>query len=119
MLPAAHTRLGSRWTFNRWGLAACLGATVVLTRWPLRSHALFTWDSANFALAIARIDVAQHRPHPPGYLGYVPVARAINFVVRDANTALVLWNVVATALACAAAFKVVTAMLMAPVAVLA
>jgi hypothetical protein len=48
---------------------------------------------------MARIDIAQHRPHPPGYLGYVLVARAIDLVVHDANTALVLWNILATALA--------------------
>jgi hypothetical protein len=76
-----------------------LVAATVISRWPFRSHALFTWDSANFALGMARIDIAQHRPHPPGYLGYVFVARAISLVVHDANEALVLWNIIATALA--------------------
>jgi hypothetical protein len=80
-------------------IAAGVAAVTFLTRWPFRSHALFTWDSANFALGMARIDIAQHRPHPPGYLGYVFVARAIDLVVHDANTALVLWNIIATALA--------------------
>jgi len=80
-------------------VAASLVAATVLTRWPFRSHTLFTWDSANFALGMARIDIAQHRPHPPGYLGYVLVARAINLVIHDANAALVLWNIIATALA--------------------
>ena len=43
-----------------------------VTRWPFRSRALFSWDSANYALALERIDIGAHRPHPPGYLAYVP-----------------------------------------------
>lgn len=81
-----------------WLAAACVGAVVCLTRWPFRSHALFSWDSANYALAMVHIDIAAHRPHPPGYLGYVFAARALNTVVRDPNTALVVWNMLATAL---------------------
>jgi hypothetical protein len=79
-----------------------LAAVVVLaTRWPFRSHALFSWDSANFALAMARIDIAAHRPHPPGYLGYVLVARALNLVFHDPNSSLVVWNLIVTAIAAA------------------
>jgi hypothetical protein len=72
---------------------------IVATRWAFRSHTLFSWDSANFALAMERIDIGAHRPHPPGYLGYVFVARAIDVVVRNPNTALVVWNIVVTAIA--------------------
>jgi hypothetical protein len=79
-----------------------LAAVVVLaTRWPFRSHALFSWDSANFALAMARIDIAAHRPHPPGYLGYVLAARALDLVFHDPNTSFVVWNLIVTALAAA------------------
>ncbi len=78
---------------------ALIAVLVVATRWPFRSEALFSWDSANFAFALRGIDLAQHRPHPPGYLGYVFVARAIEWVVQDANTAFVIWNMIATALA--------------------
>jgi hypothetical protein len=74
-------------------------AVVAATRWPFRSHALFSWDSANFALAMARIDIAAHRPHPPGYLGYVLAGRALNGLVHDPNTSLVIWNIVVTAIA--------------------
>jgi 4-amino-4-deoxy-L-arabinose transferase-like glycosyltransferase len=79
--------------------AALIGALVIVSRWPFRSHALFSWDSANFAMALDRIDIAMHRPHPPGYLGYVFVARILRHVFPDANTALVVWNWIATALA--------------------
>jgi hypothetical protein len=84
-----------------WLACSAIAVATIILRWPLRSHYLFSWDSANFALGIARIDIAQHRPHPPGYLGYVLAARAINVVVHDANAALVIWNIAATAIAVA------------------
>ena len=80
-------------------LAGGAGLLVLLTRWPFRSHELFSWDSANFALAMADVDIAAHRPHPPGYLGYVFAARALDLVLRDPNLSLVLWNIMVTALA--------------------
>src|SRR5262245_17831396 len=50
-------------------------------------------------MALDRIDIAMHRPHPPGYLGYVFVAKILRYVFPNANTALVVWNWIATALA--------------------
>ena len=76
-----------------------IGLAALVTRWPFRSHWLFSWDSANYALAFLRIDIAAHRPHPPGYLGYVLAAKLLNHFIGDANLSLVLWNMVATALA--------------------
>jgi hypothetical protein len=72
-------------------------AAAVATRLPFRSDYLFSWDSANYALAMVRIDVAAHRPHPPGYLGYVLVARLLDRVVHDANASLVIWNIAVVA----------------------
>ncbi|HKW01093.1 MAG TPA: hypothetical protein VJN96_14815 [Vicinamibacterales bacterium] len=80
-------------------LTLLAAGVVFATRWPLRSHALFSWDSANFALATARVDIAAHRPHPPGYLGYVAAGRMINGIVHDPNTSLVIWNLIVTAIA--------------------
>lgn len=74
----------------------CLLAAAAL-RWPFRSQTLFSWDSANFALALERIDIAAHRPHPPGYLAYVWIARGLVGLGADVNTAFVIWNIVATA----------------------
>ncbi len=82
-----------------WKTAALLTALVVASRWPFRSHALFSWDSANFAMALDKIDIAMHRPHPPGYLGYIFAGRALRLIFPDANTALVAWNVIATVVA--------------------
>ena len=52
-------------------------------------------------MALDKIDIAMHRPHPPGYLGYVFVARMLRLIFPDANTALVVWNLIATGLAAA------------------
>jgi Protein of unknown function (DUF2723) len=91
--------LRHRWFASPRAAGVCLLlAFVFLTRWPFRSHALFSWDSANYALALERIDIRAHRPHPPGYLGYVLVGRALNGIVRDPNAALVMWNVLVTAI---------------------
>jgi hypothetical protein len=72
---------------------------VALTVWPLRSRHLFSWDSANYAFAVERIDISSHRPHPPGYLGYVFAARALHSLAGDVNAALVAWNVIALTIA--------------------
>ena len=80
-------------------LAGVAGLGVFATRWPFRSHELFSWDSANFALAMADIDIAAHRPHPPGYIGYVLAARALDVILRDPNLSLVVWNILVTVLA--------------------
>jgi hypothetical protein len=78
-----------------WAIRAVARVAVFLSRWPIRSQRLFSWDSANFALATLHIDIADHRPHPPGYLGYVLVARALDWLTHDVNTSLVLWNMIA------------------------
>jgi hypothetical protein len=82
-----------------WRAAAGFAAIVFATRWPFRSQTLFSWDSANFALALDKIDIAAHRPHPPGYLGYVFAGRVLEYIFPDPNTALVVWNMIATAMA--------------------
>jgi hypothetical protein len=39
-------------------------------------------DSVNFALAVEKFDVGDHRPHPPGYPVYVALAKASTSVLR-------------------------------------
>lgn len=77
------------------GLAFALLVSVLV--WPFRSHDLFSWDSANYAFAMSRIDIAVHRPHPPGYLGYVFAGRFLRAATADPNAALILWNIAALA----------------------
>ena len=75
--------------------AAAIVVIVAATTWPFRSERLISWDAANFAFALQKIDIAAHRPHPPGYLGYVFAGRALSPLFPDANTALTAWNVIA------------------------
>jgi hypothetical protein len=74
--------------------AAAITIIVAVTTWPFRSERLISWDAANFAFALQKIDIATHRPHPPGYLGYVFAGRALSPLFPDANTALTAWNVI-------------------------
>lgn len=85
-------------------LASSLGAAgaasllaVALTRLWTWSNYLWAWDSVNFALALRDIDVGAHQPHPPGYLGFVLVARALNWT-DDANVALLSVVLLASAI---------------------
>ena len=60
-----------------------------------RSRFLYDLDSVNFALGIGRFDPRTHQPHPPGYFLYVCLGRLINYLVHDANLALVLLSIAA------------------------
>ena len=57
-------------------------------------------DDINLALGIERFDVRMHQPHPPGYLGYVLVLRALHALVGGAPTR--------TALLAARGFSIMT-----------
>lgn len=64
------------------------------------TRTLYAFDSANYALAVRDFyNVAFHQPHPPGYPLYVFFAKLINFVVNDANQALILEGVLWSAVA--------------------
>src|SRR5438876_1235260 len=62
---------------------------VAASRILSRSHLLYDLDSVNFALGMRRFDPAAHQPHPPGYFLYVYLARLVNRLFPDPNTALV------------------------------
>jgi hypothetical protein len=79
--------------------AVSLGVLTVLSRIPLRSHYLFAWDSANFALALDQYNVAFHQPQPPGYPLYVATAWLVRLALHDANASYVALSIVASGLA--------------------
>lgn len=74
------------------------------------SQTLNHWDSVNHALALTSFDVAAHRPQPPGYILYIGIARLVNFIFTDAQTALVVVSMLASALAVAFLFLLGTRM---------
>ena len=79
------------------GLAVvALGLLAIATRLVLRTLYLFNWDAIQFSLGVQRFDIAAHRPHPPGYLGYVLLGRlATRIAGGDTQTGLVLLSAVA------------------------
>jgi len=59
-------------------LVACgFAVGTVANRLPLRGRYLFNWDALQFALGIQRFDLAAHRPHPPGHIGYIYLGRLL------------------------------------------
>jgi hypothetical protein len=71
-----------------WSLALSLASLTVATRIPFRARLLPTWDAVQFGLALADYDVAKHQPHPPGYLLFVGLGRALTLVAGDAAASL-------------------------------
>jgi hypothetical protein len=61
---------------------AVLVAAFALAHAPFVVSTLEDIDSVNFALGIRDFDVAEHRPHPPGYPVYIAIAKAAAAVTR-------------------------------------
>jgi 4-amino-4-deoxy-L-arabinose transferase-like glycosyltransferase len=81
-------------TMQRWSdskfLVACslvLFGFCIATRIPLRSTFLPSYDPIEFALAVRHLDIIHHRPHPPGYILYVGLAKLLSWFVHDPNLA--------------------------------
>ncbi len=72
---------------------------------PFLPPSLEDLDSVNFALGVQRFDVAQHRPHPPGYPVFIAMSKASTGVLRAAGVAapevrgLAVWSAVGGGLA--------------------
>lgn len=92
----AHLGVGAR--------ASALFLLFSVLRLPFRSRFLVNWDSVNFALGIVGFDVLHHQPHPPGYIGYVMLGRALSWLTGDANAGLTLLSVIAGGIAPAALY---------------
>jgi 4-amino-4-deoxy-L-arabinose transferase-like glycosyltransferase len=75
---------------------AVFAVLVALSRYLFRSHLLYDVDSVNFALGIGRFDPTVHQPHPPGYFLYIYLARIVNWLFHDANSALVAISICAS-----------------------
>lgn len=56
--------------------AAALAVVFLLAHLPFLPASLEDIDSVNFALGVRDFDVAQHRPHPPGYPVYIALSKA-------------------------------------------
>ena len=54
---------------------AALTLAFALAHLPFLATSLEDIDSVNFALGVRDFDVAEHRPHPPGYPAYIGLAK--------------------------------------------
>ncbi|HLT20490.1 MAG TPA: glycosyltransferase family 39 protein [Thermomicrobiales bacterium] len=93
---------GSRlmdWAFGRVDALtmAILFVAFLLLRLPFRSTYPVNWDSVQFVLGIQDYDIVHHRPHPPGYIGYIGLAKVLNFFTGDPHAALIIISLVSGA----------------------
>jgi hypothetical protein len=91
-------------------IAIGLLALTLFSRIPFRTHILYHWDSVNFAYAMREFDLTKEQPQPPGYIVYVWLCRLVDVVVHDAQTAMVVIGIAASALAVVALFYLGRAM---------
>src|SRR4029453_4464583 len=99
----ARTRMSNRL------VAAGPPGRVIIARLPFAAHTLWAWDSVLYARALEQgfhvgVDLADQRPHPPGYLFYVGAAAAARLLTGDSNAALVVISVLASGLTAAAVY---------------
>jgi 4-amino-4-deoxy-L-arabinose transferase-like glycosyltransferase len=90
-------------------VALVLSGVVVVSRLLFASHILWAWDSVLYARALENgfhvgTDLADQRPHPPGYIFYVAAASALRLLTRDSNAALVTISIFASALTAATVY---------------
>lgn len=69
-----------------------------LVRMFLLSDHPAEWDSANYCLGLLKYDIAEHTPHPPGYLLYIGLGRLVNAALDNPHLSLaILSNLFAAA----------------------
>ena len=72
---------------------------------PFLPSSLEDLDSVNFALGVRHFDVAQHRPHPPGYPVFIAMSKASTGLMRASGVTapevrgLAIWSAAGGALA--------------------
>lgn len=74
-------------------IAAILTVLVLITRVPFVSKYLYEWDAVNYALGFEKFDIIHHQPHPPGYIFYVCLGKAVNTVFNDSNTTMIFISI--------------------------
>jgi hypothetical protein len=86
-------------------MVSALALFFLLAHLPYLPSSLEDLDSVNFALGVQHFDVAQHRPHPPGYPVFIAMAKASTRGLRTVGIAapevrgLAVWSAVGGALA--------------------
>jgi len=81
---------------TRYALLALLGASSHLT---FVRPTPINWDAVQFALALDQFDLHAHQPHPPGYILYVLMGKALLPLVGNPALTLSLMSVALSAIA--------------------
>src|SRR5205814_3263238 len=79
-----------------WVALALAGA---VSRLPFVRATPINWDSVQFALGLEPFNLHSHQPPPPGYILYIALGRAINWLVGNPGLSLSLLSVLLSALA--------------------
>lgn len=66
---------------------------ILLTRLLFKSHYLYEWDSVHYALAIEKLDILWHQPHPPGYILYVFLLKISALIFENPINAIIMTNI--------------------------
>jgi hypothetical protein len=89
----------------QFAIPALIALLFLAAHLPFLPSSLEDLDSVNFALGVQHFDVAQHRPHPPGYPVFIAMAKASTRVLRTVGIAapevrgLAIWSAIGGALA--------------------
>lgn len=83
-------------TTTRYALLALIGG---LSRLIFVRPTPINWDAVQFALALDQFDLHFHQPHPPGYILYVLLGRALLPFIADPSIALSILSVLFSAAA--------------------
>ena len=67
-------------TRRQWLVLAVLFFAIAATRLVARSQSLADWDETLFCLAVGEYDVAEERPHAPGYPLFIAAAQLMRLV---------------------------------------
>ena len=71
-----------------------LNSILIIIRLPFLGKHLYEWDSVNYALGFEKYDIIHHQPHPPGYIFFVGLGKALNNLFNDSNTTIIFITLV-------------------------
>jgi hypothetical protein len=94
----------------RWAIPGFVWLGSVLYLWSIHLTFLSIFDSINFAFSLNHFNTFLHMPQPPGYPGFVLIARVFNLVLHSATDTFFAVGVVASLVSCLLSSKAAEAM---------
>jgi hypothetical protein len=79
--------------------AAALAVSFLVAHLFVLASTLEDIDAVNFALGVARFDLAKHQPHPPGYPIFIALGKVGRLLTGDVVRGLAMWGALLGALA--------------------